>query len=128
MNINFSTKYNQLYISIWLMLVVGCSSAIAKVTEPVNGEEGVNAREIALGLGVPWGMAFISGQEMLITERQGALKKLNIYTGELVKITGAPTVVSHGQGGFLDIVTSPSYTRDKWLYMTYSKKNYLIRH
>lgn len=77
--------------------------------------------KIAEGFSIPWGMRFISTTKLLITERPGLLKQLNIVTGEISQITGLPEVAANGQGGLLDIRTSPEFANDQWLYFTYSK-------
>jgi glucose/arabinose dehydrogenase len=72
-------------------------------------------------LEIPWGMAFISTDSLLITERKGTVKRLNVTNGTLSAITGIPEVFAKGQGGLLDITVSPDYASDGWLYFTYSK-------
>ncbi len=76
---------------------------------------------VADGLRIPWGMTFISPENLLITERQGTVKLLNVETKNLSAIAGAPHVFAKGQGGLLDVKVSPNYETDRWLYFTYSK-------
>ena len=54
------------------------------------------------GLGVPWGMAFISDHELILTEREGNIKLLDTRSGKLTPLQGAPAVLAEGQGGMLD--------------------------
>ena len=75
---------------------------------------------LAEGLGVPWGMAFLNGEELIWTERQGQLKKIHIPTGCVSPVGGAPPVYARGQGGLLDIVLHPDFSSNQWLYLTYS--------
>lgn len=77
--------------------------------------------EVVSGLGVPWGMAFLSAGQLLITERNGQLKRLNTATGQLSDIAGLPQVAASGQGGLLDIAVPDSYQPGQWIYFTYSK-------
>ena len=77
--------------------------------------------KIASGLGVPWGMAFISDDKMLFTERQGNLGILNVNSGLLEYIEGLPEIHVAGQGGLMDVAASPDYDSEGWLYFTYAK-------
>lgn len=78
--------------------------------------------EVASGFGTPWGMAFISDTEMVITGRTGQLWLLNTESGERSELSGLPgDIAIRGQGGLLDVQTSPSFGSDRMLYFTYSK-------
>ena len=39
--------------------------------------------QVAVGLGVPWGMTFLSNSEILFTERQGRLGTVNLDSGDV---------------------------------------------
>ena len=68
----------------------------------------------------PWGLAFLSEEEILITERNGDLKFLK--SAKLKTIELDLEVNSRGQGGLLDIKLSPNYEKDEYIYLTYSKR------
>jgi len=72
------------------------------------------------GLGIPWGMLFLNQEELLWTERKGAIKKIYIPTGKVTSISGGPKVHAKGQGGLLDLALHPEFTKNKWIYFTYS--------
>lgn len=78
-------------------------------------------KTIANDLGVPWGMALLPDNSMLITQREGTLSKLDLNTGNIVSISGLPKIKVKGQGGLFDVVLSPNYTATKWIYFSYSK-------
>lgn len=69
----------------------------------------------------PWGMAWLPDGRMLVTERAGEILvfKNDKYTGQ--KLVGVPKVFNDGQGGLLDIKIHPDYTKNKWIYISYSK-------
>ncbi len=70
------------------------------------------------GLVRPWSMAFIS-DGIIITERQG---KMKIYReGKVSEISGLPEISPGGQGGLLDVVPSPSFSRDREIFFTFSR-------
>ena len=75
----------------------------------------------ARGLGVVWGMVFLNDKEILFTEREGRFKKLNIQTGTVRRISGAPKVYARGQGGLLDVALHPDFAKNKKVYFSYSK-------
>ena len=77
---------------------------------------------IAKELGVPWGMLFLNKEELLWTEREGSVKKIHIPTGKITPITGGPEVYARGQGGLLDVILHPEFTKNNWIYFTYSKR------
>ena len=63
----------------------------------------VRATQITGNLVHPWGMAFLPGGDLLVTERDGNLRILSGST--LSKpVSGVPKVAASGQGGLLDRV------------------------
>lgn len=78
--------------------------------------------EVVGGLGVPWGMVFLSPKELLFTEREGKIYLLDLETGRKIELQGGPKVFSQGQGGMLDVAVAKGYAREDWIYFTYSKE------
>lgn len=77
---------------------------------------------VVKGLNIPWGIAFLPGNEMLITDRNGKIyyrKK----DGTLLNVEGGPSVVNAGQGGLMDIILDPGFSKNKFIYLSYSKEN-----
>lgn len=71
------------------------------------------------GLDVPWGLAFLPGGDMLVTERDGRL--LRYRDGKLLAtISGLPVIHSDGQGGLMDIRLHPEYASNGWIYFSYT--------
>lgn len=70
------------------------------------------------GLDVPWGMAFLPGGEMLVTERGGTLYR--VKDGNKTIINGVPEVLAEGQGGLLDVALHPDFINNKVIYLSYS--------
>jgi len=95
--------------------------AILIFYQPANSAEVVTTQTLATGLGVPWGMAVMPDNTLLISQREGQLSLLNLKTGSLTNITGLPAIKVAGQGGLFDIALSPDYTNNQWIYFTYSK-------
>ena len=70
-------------------------------------------------LGIPWGLAFISESQLLITEREGHIKLLDTKTKNLTLLQGVPGVLVDGQGGLLDVAVPPDFTSGDWIYFTF---------
>ena len=76
---------------------------------------------IAQNLGIVWGMVFLNEKELLWTERQGLIKKINLDTGLVTPISvKIENFYSSGQGGLLDISLHPNFKQNQWIYFTYS--------
>src|SRR5688572_29524960 len=103
------------------------------VTYSVAGQNSVNAAvekiptlsatvkvETLAKLDNPWGMAFLPGGRLLITEKPG---RLRIFAdGELSQpINGVPVVEHHDQGGLLDVAVDPDFARNGLVYLSYTE-------
>lgn len=74
------------------------------------------------GLEHPWGMAFLPGGDILVTERPGRLRRVAGGRLEPEPIGGLPDVAAGGQGGLLDVAVHPDFTRNQLVYLSYSKR------
>jgi len=102
------------------------ASALALPTESQAREvaqqnPALRVEQVADGLGIPWGMAFLSSTQLLVTERDGRLLLLDTETSTRRELEGLPRLIAEGQGGLLDVAIGPEYDRDGWIYFTYSK-------
>ncbi|KQU62548.1 dehydrogenase [Sphingomonas sp. Leaf339] len=68
----------------------------------------------------PWALAFLPDRTMLVTEKPGHLW-LVTQAGGKTEVGGVPTVHFEGQGGLLFVATSPTFGRDRQIYLTYSE-------
>jgi glucose/arabinose dehydrogenase len=75
---------------------------------------------VADGLAHPWGLAFLPGGDLLVTERPGRLRL--VRDGRLVErpIAGVPTVNSRRQGGLLDVALHPDFATNALVYLSYA--------
>ncbi len=71
-------------------------------------------------LQIPWGMTWLPDQSMLITEKSGQL--IHFKDGKKNLIGNVPEVYNRNQGGLLDIELHPEYSKNGWIYITYSSK------
>lgn len=81
---------------------------------------------IAQNLNTPWAIAFLPDKRMLVTERVGNVRIVDIY-GAVSKPIATFQVVNKpdGEGGLLGITLHPQFLKNKfvYLYYTYSNQN-----
>tara|TARA_A100000164_G_scaffold269142_1_gene241024 strand:- start:151 stop:1212 length:1062 start_codon:yes stop_codon:yes gene_type:complete len=76
-----------------------------------------------INLNEPWGSTFINNQELLVTEKSGKIKLINLNNKSTKVIDHNLNVLEYGQGGLLDILFQDntvwvSYTEDRGNYKT----------
>jgi len=72
------------------------------------------------GIDIPWGMDFISENELLVTEKKGTLYL--VKNGEKTEVSGLPEIYQRGQGGLLDVAIHPDFKKNKIIYFTAGSK------
>jgi glucose/arabinose dehydrogenase len=83
-------------------------------------EVDVRADILADGLEHPWGLDFLPGGDVIVTERPGRIRILS--NGELSgPVEGVPDVVARGQGGLLDITVSPDFATSSLVFFSFSE-------
>jgi glucose/arabinose dehydrogenase len=110
-------------LAIVLGFIAATPLAAQQFREIEQGYPGIRVEEVVNGLGIPWGMAFISPHQILITERAGRVLLLDINKFAFVDLRNAPEVVAEGQGGMLDVAVGPNFESEGWIYFTYSKRS-----
>jgi glucose/arabinose dehydrogenase len=81
------------------------------------------------GLKRPWSIAFISEDEMLISEKEGDLVKINLPKKERTRIQGFPADMEDSLGGFGDntgkfeVLPDPDFKNNKYIYLSYAAKS-----
>ncbi len=68
----------------------------------------------------PWGMAFLPDGRILVTERPGRMAIVDPSGGDPVRVSGVPAVAAGGQGGLLDVVLHPDFSRNNLVYFSHS--------
>ncbi len=69
-----------------------------------------------VNLNDPWGSSFIDKDNIIITEKSGSIKLINILSKKITSIKHNLDVLEHGQGGLLDIIF-----KDDFVYVSYSE-------
>lgn len=70
------------------------------------------------GLDHPWGLAFLPGGDMLVTERPGRLLRVEGGTLQVRPVRGLPPIATVGQGGLLDVALHPRFESNGLVYLT----------
>jgi glucose/arabinose dehydrogenase len=93
--------------------------------------ESRQARTIATGLSVPWGVAFLPGGDALVSERTtGRILRISRDGRRRRVVMRVPGVdTNSGEGGLLGLAVSPRYARDRWVYtyFTSASDNRIVR-
>lgn len=84
-----------------------------------QGQVAVQVEEVVTGLDVPWGIAFLPNNDMLVSERPGRVRL--VQNGELRPETIATIAVSdRGEGGLLGIATHPDFANNRFFYVYFT--------
>ena len=67
-------------------------------------------------LNKPWGSSFISNDEIIITEKSGKIKIINILTNDVFQVEHNLNFLEYGQGGLLDILH-----KENFIYISYTE-------
>ena len=67
-------------------------------------------------LNEPWGSSFINNNEIIITEKRGKIKIVNVVSKEVTEIKHNLNFIEVGQGGLLDIIY-----QNNTLWVSYSE-------
>lgn len=77
---------------------------------------------VARGLTVPVSVAFLPDGRALVAERPvGRLSYVNLASGVLTPIEGVPPVVGQVDGGLLDVIVHPDFSRNGQIYFAYTE-------
>lgn len=74
---------------------------------------------IVSGLNIAWGMSFLPNGDLLYTEKDGRIFKID-KSRKVQEISGGPQVHNEGQGGLMDVALHPKFKSNNTLYLTYS--------
>jgi len=84
-----------------------------------QGKVKVGIEEVASGLEVPWGIAFLSRGDILVTERPGRVRL--VQNGKLQNtVVASVKVAKSGEGGLLGIAVHPDFAQNRFFYLYYT--------
>jgi glucose/arabinose dehydrogenase len=94
---------------LWLLLPIAAQAQTLK-TEVV-----------AQGLSSPWAMAQLPSGEWLVSEKPGAIRKVDAQGKVSAPLQGLPKIEAVGQGGLLDLVLDSGFATNRQLYFCYTE-------
>ncbi len=106
------------FLGLWfLILNISCAqNAENQIDKPKK--EVFSAQLLIDEMQIPWGIAILPNNAILVTEKSG---KLFLFSaGKKSEILDLPDVYVRGQGGLLDIEIHPDYENNGWLYLSYA--------
>ncbi len=68
---------------------------------------------------VPWHMNWLPNGNMLVTDRDGYLYRIDDDGGKNI-VSGVPIVKNKNQGGLFEIQLHPNFKKNHWVYLSYS--------
>ncbi len=109
-----------LSVIFWLCFLLPVKAEYSNFT--INSEDmKIKVEQVVSGLGIPWGMVFISPKKVLVTEREGNVRLLDLEKNTNINLKNLPKIIAKGQGGLLDVALPPNYNTRGWIYFTYVK-------
>ena len=77
---------------------------------------------VAAGLEHPWSMAFLPDGRILVTERPGRLRLVYPDGSLSAPLSGLPPIYAEGQGGLLDVVVDPQFSKRPFIYFSFAEE------
>ena len=106
--------FAQLLISIFSLTSCISQENPPEVKTPDQSE--FTTETVVEGIDIPWGMDFISENEILVTEKKGILYRVS--NGKKTEVSGLPEIYQRGQGGLMDVALHPDFKSNKIIYFT----------
>ena len=69
-----------------------------------------------INLNNPWGSSFVNNEEIIVTEKSGKIKLINVKSKEIIEIKHNLSFIEDGQGGLLDVLY-----KDNQVWVSYSE-------
>lgn len=88
-------------------------------TSQESPQNAPRAQVIATNLDTPWAIAFLPSGELLVTERQGNIKRID-QNGNVSTIATLSQVKEAGEGGLLGITLHPDFSENNYVYLYYT--------
>lgn len=95
------------------------STSASMPSAPANDADKPFATTAVADFNEPWAMTFMPDGRLLVTEKKGALKLLDIGSGKVGDVSGVPSVDYGGQGGLGDVVLHPQFASNGMLYLSF---------
>ena len=110
-------------VAVLLPLVAGCAVDAERQTPAAAPQPSSLPFQIQViaDFESPWAMTFLPDGRMFITEKAGTLYLVSADGQQRKRVDGIPPVASEGQGGFMDVVLHPGFTKNRFVYFSYAE-------
>ena len=96
------------------------ATALAPATAPATAAE-LKPVTVVRGLVNPWALAFLPDGRMLVTEKPGRMRIVDMQGRISAPLAGVPAVANVGQCGLLDVVLDPKFADNRTVYWTFAE-------
>lgn len=103
------------------LLLLGDKTPKTITVTPPGGAPGLHVETVADKLQNPWDIAFLPDKTMLITERSGAISKIDKGRPQVLLVP--KDVEPRGEGGMLGLAVDPKFTDNRFLYACFNTEN-----
>jgi glucose/arabinose dehydrogenase len=104
-------------LSLAFIITIGCAQDNPPFIETPETQS-YSYKIVADGIDIPWGLAFITPEDFLVTEKSGTLYR--VVNGIKTTVEGLPPIYTRGQGGLLDVALHPDFSNNNIIYITLS--------
>ena len=103
-------------------IALGLASLTATAAEAIKEDQWPFSATQRATFSEPWAMTFLPDGTALVTEKRGALRHVDVKSGQTHDIKGVPDVAYGGQGGLGDVIAHPDFAQNKLIYLSYAEK------
>lgn len=127
LQVKYQNREMNKIIYVFVFMLIGCG----KVEQPKISSKTIPQKQTIIdSLKHPWSMAFISEEEVLVSEKDGDLLRINLPSKEKYIIQGFPKdltdslrVVYRGDNsGIFEVVLHPDFKQNNFIYVSYAAK------
>lgn len=93
------------------------ATTASEQTQPPTGPP--EAITVVEGLRIPWDMAFLPDDRLLITEREGRVAVADVETGDVQEV-GQVDVRAIGEGGLMGLALDPDFPAEPYIYVSFT--------
>jgi glucose/arabinose dehydrogenase len=103
----------------WVMRVIG--AILLGGIAATAAAQAIEVQVLTDGLDSPWALAHLPDGGMLVTERSGALWRLDSRGVRVSKIENIPPAFVQAQGGLFDVVLHPEFASNSQIYLSFAQ-------
>jgi glucose/arabinose dehydrogenase len=110
-------------VTLWFSDYTKRSQDLPSILTPQNAQntdDSPRLTVVAEDLDVPWSIAILPDDSLLVTERAGRVLQINPLNGEKKIIATLPDVREIGEGGLQGITLHPDFETNSYIYLYYT--------